>query len=147
MDFGISSAMYISRRLGRSLPRLGIKEEYLIGSFRMKQFNGLRKVTITFFSMALIFGVQKAQATSALNLACPEKYIATVTNVEDVDSSAALKKVEVDFQIIQTLKGDSVASKKIQVVKDGPIKFKSGEIYTLEANNVWLCSATVFSKL
>jgi hypothetical protein len=139
--------MYISRGLGRSLPRLGIKEEYLIGSFRMKHFNGLRKVTITFFNLALIIGVQEAQATSALNLACPEKYIATVTNVEDVESSATLKKVEVDFQIIQTLKGDSVVSKKIQVVKDGPIKFKSGEIYTLEANNVWLCSATVFSKL
>jgi hypothetical protein len=94
-----------------------------------------------------MFGVQDAHSTSALNLACPEKYIATVTNVEDVDSSAALPKVEVDFQIIQTLKGDSIQSKKIQVVKDGPIKFKSGEIYTLEANNVWLCSATVFSKI
>lgn len=114
----------------------------------MKQFIGLGKVTITIFGLSLIMGVQDVHATSALNLACPEKYIATVTNVEDVaSSSSAFPKVEVDFQIIQTLKGESVLSKKIQVVKDGPVKFKSGEIYTLEANQVWLCSATIFSKL
>lgn len=113
----------------------------------MKQLIGLGKVTITIFGLSLIMGVQDVHATSALNLACPEKYIATVTNVEDVASSSAFPKVEVDFQIIQTLKGESVLSKKIQVVKDGPVKFKSGEIYTLEANQVWLCSATVFSKL
>lgn len=113
----------------------------------MKQIIGLGKVTITALGMSLILGVHTAQATSAINLSCPEKYIATVTNVEDVDSSAALQKVEVDFQIIQTLKGDEIRSKKLQVVKDGPIKFKSGEIYTLEANNIWLCSATAFSKI
>jgi hypothetical protein len=113
----------------------------------MKQFNKLSMMTITMFGLSLIFGVQEAHSTSATNLACPEKYIATVTNVEDVTSSAALPKVEVDFQIIQTLKGESVHTKKIQVVKDGPNQFKSGEIYTLEANNIWLCSATAFSKI
>lgn len=113
----------------------------------MKQIIGLGKVTITTFGLAMILGVQTAQATTAYNLSCPEKYIATVTNVEDVDSSAALQKIEVDFQIIQTLKGEEIRSKKIQIVKDGPVKFKSGEIYTLEANNAWLCSATVFSKI
>lgn len=113
----------------------------------MKQILRLGMVAVTFIGLAGSFFVAKAQATSAFNLACPEKYIATVTNVEDVESSSAFPKVEVDFQIIQTLKGDKVLSKKIQVVKDGPVKFKSGEIYTLEANDVWLCSATVFSKL
>lgn len=103
------------------------------------------KITISVATAALILSA-KAQAMSALNLSCPEKYIATVTNVEDVESST-FPKVEVDFQIIQTLKGESIVSKKILVVKDGPIKFKSGEIYTLEANNQWLCSAAVFSKI
>ena len=111
----------------------------------MKQIIGLGKVTITILGLALILGA-KAQAMSAFNLSCPEKYIATVTNVEDVASST-FPKVEVDFQIIQTLKGEKILSKKMQIVKDGPIKFKSGEIYTLEANDQWLCSAAVFSKL
>jgi hypothetical protein len=66
---------------------------------------------------------------------------------EDIESSSTFPKVEVDFQIIQTLKGEKILSKKIQVVKDGPVKFKSGEIYTVESNKIWLCSATLFSKL
>ena len=115
----------------------------------MKQINVLRQAAISLlgFTSLIILGVQNAQAMSATSFACPEKYIATVTNVEDVQSSTAIQKVEVDFQIIQTLKGDSVVSKKLQIAKDGPIQFKSGEIYTLEANNAWLCSATAFSKI
>lgn len=111
----------------------------------MKQITRLGKVII--FGLAISMTVQEAQSMSAFNLACPEKYIATVTNVEEVDSKALVPKVEVDFQIIQTLKGDSIISKKMQVAKDGPVQFKSGEIYTVEANDAWLCSATVFSKI
>ena len=112
----------------------------------MKQIIRPGQVTITLLGLVMILGAQNAQAMSALNQSCPEKYIATVTNVEDVASST-FPKVEVDFQIIQTLKGEKILSKKIQVVKDGPVQFKDGEIYTLEANNQWLCSAAVFTKL
>jgi hypothetical protein len=72
--------------------------------------------------------------------------IATVTNIEDVESGT-FPKVEVNFQIIQTLKGDQITSKKIQIVKGGPVQFKSGEIYTVESRENWLCSATLFSKI
>lgn len=113
----------------------------------MKQFNLLKKTTIAIAGLTFILGAQSANAMSSMSFTCPEKYIATVTNVEDVQSSSALQKVEVDFQIIQTLKGEKILSKKMQVVKDGPIQFKSGEIYTLEANDIWLCSASVFSKI
>ena len=113
----------------------------------MKQILRLGKVAITLLGLAGTLGAQNALATSAFNLACPEKYIATVTNVEDVEASTAFPKVEVDFQIIQTLKGEKILSKKMMVVKGGPINFKSGEIYTLEANDQWLCSAAIFSKL
>ena len=106
----------------------------------MKQITRPRLVTIV-LSGLIFLGVQAAQATTSINNACPEKYIATVTNVEDIESSSALPKVEVDFQIIQTLKGQNVLSKKIQFVNNGPV------IYTLEANDIWLCSATVFSKI
>lgn len=108
----------------------------------MKHFFRLGMVlgSISFYSQDLL-------ATTSFNLSCPQKFIATVTNVEDVQTSATLPKIEVDFQIIQTLKGESVSFKKIQVVKDGPVKFKSGEIYTVEANDIWLCSASSFSKI
>jgi hypothetical protein len=108
----------------------------------MKHFNRPGLVAITL----LCIGVNNANAISAMHMTCPEKYIATVINVEDVASST-FPKVEIDFQIIQTLKGEKIQSKKIQVVKGGPIEFKSGEIYTLEANDQWLCSAAVFSKI
>ncbi|MBC7428059.1 MAG: hypothetical protein H7336_05580 [Bacteriovorax sp.] len=112
----------------------------------MKHLNRLGLVAITLLGLAGIFCANKAQAMSAMNLACPEKYIATVTSVEDVASST-FPKVEVDFQIIQTLKGEKISSKKMLVVKGGPVEFKSGEIYTFEANDQWLCSASVFSKI
>lgn len=97
-----------------------------------------------------LFGIcitPEVYATSSTSVACPQKFIGTVTNVEDVGFQASLQKVEVDFQIIQTLKGDKAITKKIQVVKGGPIEFKSGEIYTVESNEAWLCSATIFSKV
>lgn len=84
-------------------------------------------------------------ATTQVGLACPQKFIATVTNIEDVPNGI-FPKVEVNFQVIQTLKGDQFTSKKIQIVKDGPVQFKSGEIYTVESRENWLCTATLFSK-
>ncbi len=113
----------------------------------MKQATRLGMVVLKLSVILATFQSGLLNATSAINLACPDKFIATVTNVEDVEASAAFPKEEVEFQIIQTLKGEKNTSKKIQIVKDGPIKFKSGEIYTVESHNSWLCSATVFSKL
>ena len=86
-----------------------------------------------------------ALAVTQVGYSCPEKFIATVTNVVEVPTNL-FPKVEVDFQVIQTLKGEEVTSRKIQVVKDGPVQFKSGETYTLELRDNWLCSATPFSK-
>lgn len=111
----------------------------------MKQTNGLRMVTLISLVAITILG-PSAFATTQVGVTCPQKYIATVINIEDVQSGL-FPKVEVDFQVIQTLKGDEISSKKIQVVKDGPVQFKSGEIYTIESRENWLCSATVFTKI
>lgn len=113
----------------------------------MKPMKRLGMVLLKFTVILTTIKVSEVKATSAFNLSCPEKYIATVTNVEDVEANTAFPKVEVDFQVIQTLKGEKSFSKKLQIVKDGPVKFKSGEIYTVESNNSWLCTATLFSKL
>lgn len=123
------------------------KEDTFIRSFRMKPMKRLGMVVLKFSVILGALQLSAANATSAINLACPDKFIATVTNVEDIEVNSAFPKEEVDFQIIQTLKGDKITNKKIQVVKGGPIKFKSGEIYTVESHDSWLCSATLFSKM
>lgn len=83
-------------------------------------------------------------ATTQIGFACPEKFIGTVTNVEDIVAST-YPKVEVSFQVIQTLKGSVETIRKIQLVKNGPLNFKNGEIYTVEMRNAWLCTAEVFA--
>ena len=110
----------------------------------MKQMFGPKTVALG-FSLLVATITSPAFGTTQFGATCPQKFIATVTNVEDVPSGV-FQKVEVDFQVIQTLKGDQVSSKKIQIVKDGPVQFKSGEIYTVESRENWLCSATLFSK-
>jgi hypothetical protein len=111
----------------------------------MKHTNGLGMVSLLSLVVITIAGPMSAFGTTSFGVSCPQKFIATVTNVTDVES-AAFPKVEVDFQVIQTLKGNDISSKKIQIVKDGPVQFKSGEIYTVESRENWLCSATLFSK-
>jgi hypothetical protein len=107
----------------------------------MKQATGLRLVAISILLISAF-----ANATTQVGAACPQKFIATVTNIENVQSGA-FPKVEINFQIIQTLKGEEVTSKKIQIVKDGPLQFKNGEVYTVESRESWLCSASLFTKI
>ena len=83
-------------------------------------------------------------STTQIGLSCPEKFIGTVVNVEDVALSA-YPKVEISFQVIQTLKGTESPLRKIQLVKNGPIEFKNGEIYTVEMRDAWLCTAEIFA--
>ncbi|MDO9182176.1 MAG: hypothetical protein Q7U04_07195 [Bacteriovorax sp.] len=113
----------------------------------MKQTEKLGMVVfkIGFIAIAILSPLQ-IFATTQTGVSCPQKFIATVTNIADVEAGA-FPKIEVDFQVIQNLKGDQITSKKIQIVKDGPIQFKSGEIYTVESRENWLCSATLFSKI
>jgi hypothetical protein len=101
--------------------------------------------TKALFLLLLNLAATPSFAVTQVGYSCPEKIIATVTNVVEVPTNL-FPKVEVDFQVIQTIKGDEVASRKIQVVKDGPVQFKSGETYTIELRDNWLCSATPFSK-
>ena len=84
-------------------------------------------------------------ATSQIGLACPEKFIGTVINVEDLEASV-FPKVEISFQVIQTLKGVETATlRKIQLVKNGPLNFKNGATYTVEMRDAWLCNAELFA--
>ncbi len=102
-----------------------------------------KKISLT---ITLFFLSTSLYATSQTGSPCPEKFIATVTNVEDVQSEN-FPKIEINFQVIQTLKGNDLASKKIQIIKGGPIDFKSGETYTVEFRDRWLCSATLLTKI
>jgi len=84
-------------------------------------------------------------STTQIGWSCPEKFIGTVVNIEDVAASA-YPKVEVSFQVVQTLKGAESTTRKIQLVKNGPLNFKNGEIYTVEMRDTWLCTAEIFAS-
>lgn len=114
----------------------------------MKQTKRLGMIarSLSLLVMTILGASVSAFGTTQVGVACPQKFIATVINIEDVQAGA-FPKVEVNFQVIQTLKGDKISSKKIQIVKNGPVQFKSGEIYTVESRENWLCSATLFSKI
>jgi endonuclease YncB( thermonuclease family) len=86
-----------------------------------------------------------SQATSRFSLSCPSKFIGTVTSVTDVDSST-FQKVEVSFSVVQIVKGDTFETKKIQVIKDGPVDFKAGQTYTVETRDALLCDASLLSS-
>lgn len=113
----------------------------------MKQTKRLGMVAfkISFLTISILSSITSF-ATTQVGLSCPQKFIATVTNISDIEAGG-FPKVEVDFQVIQNIKGDQIFSKKIQIVKNGPVQFKSGEIYTIESRENWLCSATLFSKI
>lgn len=98
-----------------------------------------------FFSLAFSQS-HLAFATTHFGLTCPQKFIATVVNVEDL-RNGIFPKIEVDFQVIQVITGGLITSKKIQILKNGPVEFKTGEVYTIESHENWLCSATLFSKI
>jgi hypothetical protein len=106
----------------------------------MKQINKL----VIGYSISLFIS-SHSFATSQFAFTCPNKFIATVVNVEEIQSNS-FPKVEVSLQVIQKIKGDSFDTKKIQVVKDGPIEFKTGQTYTLETRDNWLCNAAVLTS-
>jgi hypothetical protein len=83
-------------------------------------------------------------STTQFGPSCPEKFIGTVINVEDVAAST-YPKVEISFQVIQTLKGTVTSMQKIQLVKNGPLEFKTGEVYTVDKRDTWLCDAVIVS--
>lgn len=101
----------------------------------------MKKIVITISLLSSL----NAVATSQFAFTCPDKFIATVVNVEEVQATS-FPKIEVSFQVIQKLKGDSFESKKIQVVKDGPVEFKTGQTYTVETRDNWLCNASVLTS-
>ena len=105
----------------------------------MKQLQRLRMVGI----LAGLFS-SPLYSTTQIGWRCPEKFIGTVVNVEDVVAST-YPKVEVSFQVIQAIKGANSATRKVQLVKNGPVEFKNGETYTVEMRDAWLCTAEIFA--
>ena len=81
-----------------------------------KELYRLEIIALNFF--VLVFFIPKdGKSTTQIAGSCPQKFIATVTNIEDVEAGS-FPKVEVSFLVIQNLYGDQISSKKIKVVKD-----------------------------
>lgn len=79
-------------------------------------------------------------ATSTLNLACQDRYLASVKQIKNIQTNTSYPKLEIEFDVLKTLKGEQTQSKIIQVIQDGPDKFVVGTTYLLETNDNWLCS-------
>lgn len=78
---------------------------------------------------------------------CPEKYIGTVKKITDTDLYSLIPKIEVEFEITETLKGESVSLKTFKVVKDGPSEFKVGKSYEVNSNAKFLCGTHEEEKI
>lgn len=100
----------------------------------------MKQVRNGFFGLSVFLFSSCIFATAHFAFSCPDKFIGKVVKVDEI-SGSTLPKVEVSFQVLQSLKGDVFESKKIQVVKDGPIEFKVGQSYTMETREGWLCNA------
>lgn len=72
---------------------------------------------------------------------CPEKYVGTVKKVTDTDLYSQIPKIEVEFEITETLKGQVLNTKTLKVVKDGPFEFKVGKRYEVDSNGKFLCAS------
>lgn len=96
-----------------------------------------KKLALVIFTLSHTVSVY---ATSTLNQSCQEKYLASVKNIKTLEGNLTYPKIEVEFEIQKTLKGEEIQSKTIQVVRDGPDKFSVGTTYLLETNDKWLCS-------
>lgn len=101
----------------------------------------LTKLVLIFFS----FNSNTSFAISNFSFICPDKFQAKVESIQEVESTH-FPKVEVTFAVTENFKGQKFNSKKIEVIKDGPVQFKTGEIYTIDSRDKWLCDAKLISK-
>jgi hypothetical protein len=101
-------------------------------------------VTVLFF-LPFAFLIDRAQATMQSPLSCPTKFVGLVEDIKEIESTG-FQKIEVSFKVLQNLKGETFASKKIQIVKDGPVEFKNGKTYQVETRDQWLCKVGVVSS-
>jgi len=103
----------------------------------------------TQFIFTLIFYSHYLQAVSTLESeqlsnVCPQKFIGKVVDVVNRGaplSSPMLEKVHVVFSVLKSERGEFRSQQEVDVLKFGPTRFEKDQVYDLELNQGYLCSA------
>lgn len=101
------------------------------------------KVSSTILCVGLLSNYSLANSQSSLT--CPDKYIAKVTSINEVQSSG-FQKEEINLEVIQKIKGSAFDTKKLQILKGGIVEFVVGQTYTVQTRENWLCDASSVSS-
>lgn len=88
-----------------------------------------------------LISINNSFALSAVNVACPTKFVGTVVEVKEL-SSTLFPKISVKVETSQVLKGDVAKTVTFSIVRDGPIKFELNHDYVIEMHDGYLCQAT-----
>lgn len=89
-----------------------------------------------------------AHTMMKLKVKCPKLFVGTVTEVAKAEAPlfskqalGRLKKVDVYFQVKETVRGNIKDTVMIQTLKNGPVVFQEGEQYEVEMRGNYICSA------
>lgn len=96
--------------------------------------------SIKMIGLILLITIKDSFALSAVNVACPTKFIGTVVEVKEL-SSNLFPKISVTVETTENLKGVVPEKVNFSIVKDGPIKFNPNNEYVFEMNGEYLCQA------
>ena len=78
---------------------------------------------------------------SIAKIQCPDKFVGTVAKIEEsIGPENANSKINVSFQVEQTLKGSPGRAPEISVLKFGPYRFIRGETFEIELRDNFICS-------
>lgn len=89
-----------------------------------------------------LISINNSFALSAVNVACPTKFVGTVVEVKEL-SSTLFPKISVTVETSERLKGEVADTLNFSIVKGGPIKFDPKKEYVFEMHDGYLCQATV----
>ncbi len=89
-----------------------------------------------------IISINNSFALSAVNVACPTKFVGTVVEVKEL-SSNLFPKISVLVKTSEVLKGEVAKTINFSIVRDGPVRFEPAKEYVFEMHDGYLCQATV----
>jgi hypothetical protein len=103
---------------------------------RLRIVHGL-KFVVLFFLSTISFA-------SSFNpdSVCPTKVSAKVIAVEEIEAPfSSLPKNRINFEVLEVIQSQDDIGKNLtlEVVRNGPVNFVSGEVYTISLRNGYLC--------
>lgn len=103
----------------------------------MKQLN--KKNTPLFIALGTTLFLHYFFLTN-FNVASIDGFVGEVKQIKET-STGLFPNAEISFEVSEFLHGNWIKEKRVvHVVRNRPIKFKIGKIYTVKTHKDWLCS-------